>query len=111
MPVTPLDSDEATVRCPTCGANQSWSDTCRRCKCDLALLRSAAEMCRRTRETALVHLREGRLSEALREARQLHDMCPNERSTRLLTVCHLLCGEWAEAMAVAERRHREIRPR
>ena len=29
------------VRCPTCRALQEWSDTCRRCRSDLSLLRAA----------------------------------------------------------------------
>lgn len=47
----PMHDEDAQggVRCPTCHAEQEWSDVCRRCKCDLRLLRSMAEACRRHR--------------------------------------------------------------
>ena len=31
------------MRCPTCRAEQEWSDNCRRCRCDLQLLREVEE--------------------------------------------------------------------
>ena len=34
---TPGDDAPSGVCCPTCHAEQEWSDTCRRCKCDLTL--------------------------------------------------------------------------
>ena len=34
---------DGEVRCPTCGAVQEWSDACRRCRCELTLLRRAAD--------------------------------------------------------------------
>jgi hypothetical protein len=39
--------------------------------------------------------------QALHHARQAHDLCPNEETTRLLAVCHLLCEDWPTALAVA----------
>ena len=36
----PIDQRDE-MRCPTCGARPGWADTCRRCKCDLRLLRAA----------------------------------------------------------------------
>ena len=90
------------VRCPTCNATQAWSDTCRRCTCDLTLLGSAHEACAGHRRRCLLFLRTGRLSEALRQAHRCYALCPDERSARLLAVCHLLSGNWTRAIALAQ---------
>ena len=101
MDVIPIDraTEGRPMRCPTCGATQAWSDTCRRCKCDLVLLRSVAEACGESRRRCLASLRAGRLAEALRQARRGYALCPDERSSRLLAVCHLVNGNWARAIA------------
>ena len=91
---SPSGPSEAQVRCPVCRASQAWSDTCRRCKCDLSLLRSVAAAFWEVRAGCLRHLRAGRWAEALREARRACDLCPGEETTRLLAVCHLLCEDW-----------------
>jgi len=103
MAVIPIDrATEGRMRCPTCKATQEWSDTCRRCKCDLTLLRSAAEACRESRRRCLLFLRAGRLAEAVRQARRGYSLCPDERSSRLLAVCHLARGDWARAVAMVD---------
>lgn len=92
---------EGRVRCPTCKAQQEWSDACRRCQCNLAFLRSAMDACRRSRRRALLHLRAGRLPEALRHARRACTLSPDQRSMRLLAVCYLLSGNWVQAVFLA----------
>jgi hypothetical protein len=87
------------LRCPTCGARQGWTDTCRRCKSDLRLLRSALEAYERHRRAALLALDEGRLEVALLQARRCHELRPGPESRRLLAVCQLLRGDWPAALA------------
>jgi hypothetical protein len=94
----PAGSD---VRCPTCGAWQEWSDTCRRCKCDLLLLRTAVEAIQAGRRRCLWSLRAGRARPALRQARRLYALSPDRSTARLLAVCHVLCGNWTAAVATA----------
>jgi hypothetical protein len=89
------------MRCPVCRAAQAWSAACRRCKCDLSLLRSAVAASGEIRIRCLGNLRAGRLAEALQDARQAHDLFPNEATTRLLAVCHLLCEDWPAALSLA----------
>ena len=102
MNLSPLDRfTEDTVACPTCNAKQPWSDVCRRCKTDLQLLHGVWQTYQQTRRRCLVHLREGRLAEALEQARQLHALCPDAHSRRLLAVCHLLRENWHEALTIA----------
>ena len=102
MAVSPLDpTTDQTVCCPTCKAEQAWSDTCRRCSCDLTLLHRAAETARHKRRVCLFYLRTGRRSEALGAARVCHALCPDERSARLLAVCHFHCENWVAALELA----------
>ena len=89
------------VRCPTCRAVQEWSETCRRCKTDLRLLRDVAAAYRRSHRRCLLHLREGRPFEALRSARLCHWLRADDESTQLLAVCALLCEDWATATVLA----------
>ncbi len=98
---TQAPATDDQVRCPTCGARQTWSDACRRCKCDLTFLRAAAEAARRHRRRCLLLLRAGRHGEALRQAQRLVALAPDPRSARLLAVCSLLCGHWTGALAAA----------
>jgi hypothetical protein len=99
-PPDQLDASEMT--CPTCNARQEWSDQCRRCKCDLSLLRSVWRMSRQSRRNCLLHLRAGRVSEAIEHARQYAALQPGEDSTRLLAVSHLLAADWPRALAAAK---------
>ena len=91
------------VCCPACRARQEWSDTCRRCKCDLTLLRRTVAACWQARRRSLAALRAGRLTEALEAARQQHDSCPGADSARLLAVCHLLLCNWPAALTLLRR--------
>jgi hypothetical protein len=102
---------EEELRCPTCGARQGWTDTCRRCKSDLRLLRSALKAYEAYRHRGLLALGAGRLEEALQHARRCHELRPDRDSHRLLAVCQLLRGEWAEALGTASAATRsEARP-
>ena len=85
---------ENTVRCPTCRAEQEWSDVCRRCKCDLRLLRAAANVYLHNREQCLHELRAGRPRVALEHARACERLLPGADTPRLLAVCALLCEDW-----------------
>ena len=95
----PLDD---TFVCPVCRAAQAWSDTCRRCRCDLTLFRRADGAWRQARQQALLHLRDGRWTEAERAARSYHALRPGADSRRLLAVCCLLCGDFQQAVEWAE---------
>jgi hypothetical protein len=86
--------------CPTCGARQAWSDTCRRCKCDLSLVLQLRQHLRRLRRQCLSDLRDDRLAQALATARQCYGTSGEDEDARLLAVCHLLNGQFAEALAV-----------
>ncbi len=76
-----------------------WTDACRRCKSDLRLLRAALGAYERHRRAGLLDLDAGRLDAALRHARRCHELRPGPESHRLLAVCQLLRGDWAEALA------------
>jgi hypothetical protein len=92
---------EATLRCPACRAAQEWSDTCRRCKADLRLLREAAEACERSRRLAVHALAANQPGVALRHARQIYQLRPEPEVARLRAVCALLAGQWDEARTLA----------
>jgi hypothetical protein len=98
---SPDKPTNGAVTCPTCGALQDWSDACRRCRCELVLLRRATDAALANRRRCLRSLRRGRVSEALRHARRLYALCPNRSAARLLAVCHLVQGNWAAAAAFA----------
>jgi hypothetical protein len=90
-----------TMRCPTCRAVQAWSDTCRRCKSDLRLLREVAEEYAALRWHCLSNLRQNRTHAALEQARQCFAMRNDDETRRLLAVCELLNGNWASARSHA----------
>ena len=98
MSASPVEDE---LRCPTCGARQVWADTCRRCKSDLRLLRSALAAYQSHRRRCLVALDSGRLDEALRHALRCHDLRPGADSRRLLGICRLLRGEYDQALELA----------
>jgi hypothetical protein len=93
------------LRCPTCGAQQGWTDLCRRCKSNLRLLREALEAYQRHRRSSLRHLHAGSLETALRHARKCHELRPSNESQRLMAVCQLLRGDWLEALELARGGH------
>jgi hypothetical protein len=94
MPVESRDE----IRCPTCGARQVWSDVCRRCKCDLRLLRRAAEAYDQHRQEALRLLNAGIADLALDHARSCHRLNPGAESDRLLALCYLVQEDWGSAI-------------
>jgi hypothetical protein len=91
------------VRCPTCRAVQEWSDTCRRCKSDLRLLRASAASYRRSRRACLEQLQSGTAPAALPAARLCHALGADPESRRLLAITALLAGDWATAAELASR--------
>ena len=86
-----------TMRCPTCRASQGWSDTCRRCKSDLLLLREFTEKYAALRARCLSNLRYNRTHAALANARECLELRDDTESRRLLAVCELLNENWAAA--------------
>src|ERR1700679_1757253 len=98
MPIQSRDD----MRCPTCGARQPWSDACRRCKCDLRLLRGAAAAFDGHRRHCLKLLNTGFPRPALRHALRCQHLDPGGESERLVAVCYLLSSQWSEALAAAE---------
>ena len=91
-----------TMRCPTCRAEQVWSDTCRRCKCDLSLLRRVFAAYQAARTRCLTELKVGQIEAALAAARECCQLNSRPESRRLLAVCSLLHGDWPAAVAVAK---------
>ena len=102
-PPDPAGSAWDTVRCPTCRAVQEWSDTCRRCRSDLRLLRASAASYRRSRRACLEQLQSGTAPAALPAARLCHALGADPESRRLLVVSALLAGDWATAAALGSR--------
>ena len=94
-PSDPPDPD--SVRCPTCRASQAWSDTCRRCKSDLRLLRAFADSYHSGRRACLRLVLEGDARGARDAAARCHALAPSGESRRLLAVAALLEGDWAAA--------------
>lgn len=90
-----------TMRCPTCGVRQPWSDACRRCKSDLRLLREAAEEYAALRRECLLSIRRNRTRAALELARRCRTLHDDDDSRRLLAVCELLNGDWCSAHSLA----------
>ena len=90
-----------TINCPTCRAAQVWSDTCRRCKCDLSLLRAMADHYDALRRQCLASLRENLPRSALEHARQCFALRTDDEARRLLAVCELLNGNWPSARDLA----------
>jgi hypothetical protein len=94
-----MDFDRrAEMSCPTCGARQAWSDACRRCKCDLRLLRAASMSYAANHHLCLVSLRAGQAARASRAARACLRLRPDAESRRLLALAHLLRGRFSLAL-------------
>ena len=104
MPDAPDRPDPASVRCPTCGAVQPWSDSCRRCRSDLRLLGEFASAYDRLRRDCLRSLRLGDARAALESARSCAALCPSAESHRLLAVSALLLRDPETTLALARRR-------
>lgn len=95
----------ATFQCPACRAKQVWSAECRRCKADLTLLRRFELEVGRRRYQLLNELRFNRNTSALRHAKRLYQLRPDEDAARLLAVCYLACGNFSQACFVARSPH------
>ncbi|MHB1034981.1 MAG: hypothetical protein ACYC35_21715 [Pirellulales bacterium] len=80
---------------------QEWSDTCRRCRCDLRLLQQMAEEAGVCRDRCLRALQTGHVSQAAADARRLYALRPDPLAARLLAVCYLLQGNWPAAATLA----------
>ena len=89
------------VRCPTCRAVQEWSDTCRRCRSDLRLLRSAQAAYDSHRLKCVVHLEAGHPDLALGHALRCVELRPDGESRRLLALCALVREDWEAALRLA----------
>jgi hypothetical protein len=87
--------------CPTCKAKQEWSETCRRCKCDLTLLWAADRAYQRERQQCLTALRAGLGPIALAHARRCHQLMADAESARLLAVSQLAVGDFTGAIQAA----------
>jgi len=107
---SPEGGQDRQMQCPACRAVQPWSDTCRRCKCDLGLLRSAMAAAEESRTRCLEALRDGRWSDAVQHARQAHELSPSQETLRTLAVCHLLGEDWRLALALASQATQARRP-
>ena len=94
-PATPTAKSRQEFTCPTCGARQVATDSCRRCQCDLSLVQAAHQWQVTLHRRCLALLRQRRLHRATRVARKCCEFSPNESSIRLLAVCHLLQGNFA----------------
>jgi hypothetical protein len=81
---------------------QEWSDTCRRCKSDLRLLRACAAAYQHNRRLCLEHLRSGSPQIALQAARRCHVLRADAESQRLLALAALLSGDWMTAVNLAQ---------
>ncbi len=90
------------VRCPTCRALQDWSDTCRRCRCDLSLLRDACATHLDHRRHCIHHLDAGQPDLALGHALRCHELHPDPDSLRLLALCALATEEWQTALELVQ---------
>jgi ribosomal protein L40E len=98
LPIEQATEQGTTMTCPTCNAEQPWQDECRRCKSDLGELRAVWQASQRAHLACLRALREGTLDRALDEARKHVSLNASDDALRLLSVCHLLRGEWQAAL-------------
>lgn len=92
----------ATLRCPTCRASQEWSPTCRRCRCDLTLLQTAAADYRASRQQCLQALSAADGATAWRLAQHCRQLDPAPESHRLLALASLVKRDFAAARRWAE---------
>ena len=86
MCTTPTDMnvDPRSLVCPTCGARQVWADTCRRCKCDLTLVRQLLSRCEALRRSCLIQFNAGNYDQALQIAQACYQLAPDRDVARLV---------------------------
>ena len=97
-----FESPNASMRCPACRAQQIWSPECRRCGAELTMLRQTETTCQLQRTRSLTALRDGHYHAATRHAFRLFQLRPDAQSTRLLAVCLLVSGNFAQACRIAK---------
>ncbi len=90
------------VRCPTCRALQEWSDTCRRCRSDLSLLRAACSTHLDHRRNCILQLDAACPDLALGHALRCHEIDPGPDSLRLLALCAMARNEWETALELIQ---------
>lgn len=90
-------------RCPTCRASQELTDTCRRCKSDLRLVRDTLGSYRAHHAAALSAFHTDQPAAALRHARACVKLRPNSESFKLMALLSLWWGDWPAAAAAARR--------
>ncbi len=96
--VTADDLFLESLKCPTCGAEQVPSDTCRRCGSDLALMVTLIRENHRLRRRCLALLRQRRLLLASRLAQRCWELSSDASNARLLATCDLLRGDFNAAI-------------
>jgi hypothetical protein len=89
------------MHCPTCGADQVWADSCRRCRCDLRLLREAEQAYQWHRRQCRDEMLAGQFESALLHASKSHRLRSSAESCRLLALCSFLNERWLEAVQLA----------
>jgi hypothetical protein len=97
----------ARMRCPTCRAEQEWSDACRRCQSDLSLFRQTVTATLALRHRVLTELQAGRFPEAQRLAQELVLMNDETANRRLMAVCSLLAEDFDQAARVGRSLNQE----
>ena len=93
------------LRCPTCGALQSWSDTCRRCRCDLQLVHQALRAVESHRRQCLQHLRDDRYEAAWAAAQRCCELDNCEENRQLLALVEFIRGNFPVAARLAQGAH------
>lgn len=90
--------EQGEFRCPACGARQQLSDRCRRCRCDLSLVRKTAEAWLGERKRCFAHLAAGEAAAAASSAATCYEIAPAVEAVRLLALCRLLSGDFPAAL-------------
>lgn len=86
------------LRCPTCGALQDWSDTCRRCRCDLQLVHRALRAVESLRRQCLLYLRDDRYEAAWAAAQRCCELDNCEENRQLLALVEFIRGDFPAAV-------------
>ena len=93
-------NDAHRFACPVCGAGQTLSETCRRCRADLSLVVNVYSELAAKRARCLALVRQRRLFRATRLAKECLELSRDEANLRLLATCYLLQGEYAAALRI-----------
>ncbi|MBW3598640.1 MAG: hypothetical protein KY475_15380 [Planctomycetes bacterium] len=96
--------------CPACGARQAWSDTCRRCRCNLDLFHRTAAARLETWQRCLRRLTAGDAAAALVAAEQGYALAPTHEAARLLAMCRLVNRDFSGALALHPRANSSPEP-